>query len=175
MDLIETLAWSLRVVREQTLLEVDGLQPEQFFQQEPPGEHHPAWLLGHLLLADSYLLHLLGAEGLPPDFPDVIAAHGPASVPKQDPSRYLPSATLVERLTQTGTQRCEIVRGMTPAELQRATPDPTLAQTQPTIGHHLHSLVFHEGHHGGQLAAWRRRHRLGAARWVFAVDRKTDN
>lgn len=164
----ETLAWSLRVVRQQSLLEVRDLLPEQFVDQASPGEHHPAWVLGHLLLADSYLLYLLGNQDLPSDFPDLLAAHGPGSTPLQDPSLYLAPPTTIERLERTGNLRCEAVENMAAMDLQRPMPDSALAVVQPTIGHHLQSLVFHEGHHNGQLAAWRRRHALEPAQWVFA-------
>ena len=164
----ETLAWSLQVVREQSFLEVRDLQPEQLTHQASPGEHHPAWILGHLLLADSYLLHLVGVRELPSDFPGLLAAYGPKSAPVQDPSLYLAPSTVVERLERTGHLRCDAVGNMRARDLQLPMPDSTLAATQPTIGHHLQSLVFHEGHHNGQLAAWRRLHGLGPAQWVFA-------
>jgi hypothetical protein len=156
------------VVRQQSLLLVRDLLPEQFVDQASPGEHHPAWVLGHLLLADSYLLYLLGNQDLPSDFPDLLAAHGPRSTPLQDSSLYLAPQTTIERLEQTGNLRCEAVDNMTARDLQRPMPDATLAVVQPTIGHHLQSLVFHEGHHNGQLAAWRRNHALAPAPWVFA-------
>lgn len=164
----ETLAWSLRVVRRQSLLLVRDLLPEQFVDQALPGEHHPAWVLGHLLLADSYLLYLLGNQNLPSDFPDLLAAHGPKSTPLNDPSPYLAPPAAIERLERTGKLRCEAVADMAAMDLQRPMPDAALAVAQPTIGHHLQSLVFHEGHHSGQLAAWRRHHALEPAPWVFS-------
>ena len=163
-----TLAWSLRLVRRQSFLEVCDLLPEQFVDQASPDEHHPAWILGHLLLADSYLLHLLGKQNLPGDFPALLAAHGPTSTPIQDPSLYLAPSTVFERLERTGILRCEAVEDMAPNDLRLPMPDSTLAVAQPTIGHHLQSLVFHEGYHNGQLAAWRRHHGLRPAQWVFA-------
>ncbi len=52
---------------------------------------------------------------------------------------------IVERLTYTGTLRCDAVRKMSLEDLGRPIPDDFLAQSQPTIGHHLQALVFHEG------------------------------
>jgi hypothetical protein len=45
--------------------------------------------------------------------------------------------------------------------------DALLAQVQPTIGHHLQSLVFHEGYHSGQLSSWRKMHGFTAVRWTL--------
>ncbi len=162
------LAWSLHRTRRQTLAEVDGLRPDHFVQQVTPGEHHPTWIIGHLLLADSYLLHLIQVEALPPDFKDLLQAHGPGSSPQPDAGIYLPPAQLLERLEHTGSRRHEAVLRMTADDLQAPTPDPNLAAGQPTIGHHLHTQVFHEGHHCGQLAAWRRHHGFPPASWAFA-------
>ena len=81
---------------------------------------------------------------------------------------YLEPSITIERLERTGMLRCEAVENMAEMDLQRAMPDSTLAVVQPTMGHHLQSLVFHEGHHNGQLAAWRRHHGLEPAQWVFA-------
>jgi len=48
------LVWGLRQARQQTLALVDDLAEEQMCLQSIPGEHHPTWVLGHLLLGDVY-------------------------------------------------------------------------------------------------------------------------
>jgi hypothetical protein len=52
----EHLTWALGRARALTLLLVADVRPDQMHLQSAPGERHPAWLLGHLLLADTYLL-----------------------------------------------------------------------------------------------------------------------
>jgi hypothetical protein len=42
-----------------------------------PHERHPAWILGHLLLAGTYRLLLLAVEPLPDDFPLLVERFGP--------------------------------------------------------------------------------------------------
>jgi hypothetical protein len=74
---------------------------------------------------------------------------------------------LVERLTETGVLRTGALRQM--KSLDQPTPDETLVRTQPTIGHHLQTLVFHEGHHCGQIAAWRKAQKLSAVKGIFAA------
>lgn len=166
--MIETLAWFLKLARKQTLLMVRDIEGEQWCLQSLAGEHHPAWIVGHLLLADCYLLHLLGVEALPSDFPDLLKAHGPGAVPKPASAAYQPHRILAERLRQSGAMRCDAVSRMTSRDLSKPNPDTALVTTQPTIGHHLQAIVFHEGHHGGQLSAWRHRQGLCAVPWVFA-------
>ena len=56
---------------------------------------------------------------------------------------------------------------MTDHDLAQPMRDAFLAQAQPTIGHHLQSLVFHEGYHSGQLSSWRKAHGFGAVRWIL--------
>ena len=164
-----TLSWALNRVRAQTLLMVHDLEEEQWCRQDLPGEHHPAWILGHLLLADSYLLHMLEVEELPEDFDELLRAHGPDSAPTTDSSAYQqPHRVLATRLDRVGRLRVERVSGMTAQDLKQPLPDSNLATTQPTVGHHLQALVFHEGYHGGRLAAWRHRRGRQAVSWILS-------
>jgi uncharacterized damage-inducible protein DinB len=158
----ELLVWSLEQVRRQTFSLVEDLRHEQMCLQSAAGENHPAWILGHLLLGDTYLLHLLKVQELSADFTELLSKYGPHSTGANCDSKQF----LVERLTETGNLRCEAVRQIN--DLNKATPDETLAQKQPTIAHHLQMLVFHEGHHCGQIAAWRKLQGLSAVKGIFA-------
>jgi hypothetical protein len=164
----EILAWALHKARQQTFILVEDLSDEQMCLQSLPGENHPAWILGHLLLGDIYLLSMLAGQGLSEDFPDLLSRYGPGSTPRQGGAMYEAKAVLVERLFQTDALRCEAVRQKTLEELRQPIPDAVLAQAQPTIGHHLQTLVFHEGHHGGQLSSWRKAQGLSPIRGAFA-------
>jgi hypothetical protein len=164
----DVLAWALQRAREQTLSLVMDIGPDQSGSQSVVGERHPLWVLGHLLLGDTYLLGLLGVEPLSGDFPDLLRKYGPASVPTPRLDAYDSMSNLVVGLSGAGARRVEAVRRMTPKELGEALPDPVLAQAQPTMAHHLHALVCHEGYHAGQLSAWRRAHGFPPTRWAFA-------
>ena len=164
----DLLPWALERARDQTLSLVGDLEPDQACRQATSGEHHAVWILGHLLLGDTYLLSLLGASELAPDFARLLERYGPKSSPTASSADYEPVTVLAERLHTTGIQRLAVVRGMTPTDLGGPTPDAFLARAQPTIAHHLHALVCHEGYHAGQLSAWRHNHGLGPVRWSFA-------
>lgn len=161
------VAWALRRAREQTLALMADVPAAAMHRQYVSGERHPAWLLGHLLLADSYLLFLLDARPLPDDFPQLIEQYGPASAPAPEgDARAHTKDELVGRLTATDAARVARVLTMDAEALARPLPDAHLAKAQPTIGHHLMGLVFHEGYHGGQLAAWRKAHGFAPTRWT---------
>jgi hypothetical protein len=117
----DVLVWSLGLVRKQTLSMVWDLRPEQWCLQSSAGEHHPAWVVGHLLLAGCYLLHLLGVEELPADFPDLLEAYGPGPVPRLEASAYPPHPVVSERRERAGALRCDAVSRMTTEDLRRAT------------------------------------------------------
>jgi hypothetical protein len=158
--------WSLEMARRQTLMLVEDLRDEQMCRQSSAGENHPAWILGHLLLGDIYLLSMLNVRELSADFQDLLSKYGPNSKPVATFADYDSKPLLVERLTETGFLRLDAIRQM--KNFDEPTPDETLARTQPTIGHHLQMLVFHEGHHCGQLSAWRKAQKLPAVKGIFA-------
>ena len=161
-----SLAWALDRAREQTLALVADVSPEAMRLQTTPGERHPAWILGHLLLADCYLLHLLGCQPLVDDFSLLLERYGPASSPNAT-TRYDSRDQLIDRLRQANAMRVTRVSAMTDHELATPIGDALLARAQPTICHHLESLVFHEGYHAGQLSSWRKTHGFTAVRWTM--------
>lgn len=162
----EYLAWALDRARAHTLALVADVSSGAMRWQAAPGERHPAWILGHLLLADAYLLFLFGTQPLPDDFSGLIERYGPASTPDAT-TRYDSRDQLIDRLGRANVVRTGHVSAMSARDLARPLADALLAQVQPTIGHHLQSLVFHEGYHSGQLSAWRRSHGYSAVHWTL--------
>jgi len=136
----DLLIWSLEKARQQTLSLVEDLQAEQMCLQTAAGENHPAWILGHLLLGDVYLLSMLKVRELSADFAGLLSKYGPDSNLNSVSENYDSKQFLVERLTETGLLRTDAIRKM--KNLNQPTPDETIARTQPTIGHHLQMLVF---------------------------------
>ncbi|MCB1024953.1 MAG: DinB family protein [Acidobacteria bacterium] len=162
----ETLIWSLEKARQQTFSLVEDLREDQMCLRTAAGENHPTWILGHLLLGDTYLLSMLKVKELSDEFSVLLSKYGPDSRPTSVLENHDSKQVLVEKLTETGILRIDAIRALD--DLDEPTPDETLAQTQPTIGHHLHILVFHEGHHCGQLSSWRKAHGLSSVRGIFA-------
>jgi uncharacterized damage-inducible protein DinB len=157
----DLIIWSLESARKQTFSLVEDLRDEQICLRSAAGENSPAWILGHLLLGDTYLLHLLKKRELSADFGELLGKYGPNSNAETLDSKDF----LVESLTETNALRLEVIRQM---NLDQPMPDETLVQTQPTIGHHLQILAFHEGYHCGQIAVWRKSQGLSAVKGMFA-------
>lgn len=164
----ELLVWALQKAREQTLNLVEDLREEQMCVQTATGENHPAWILGHILLGDVYLLWLLKIQSLSEDFDELLDKYGPASKPISSAGFYDSKQILVERLKLANLLRLESIRQMNREDLAQPIPDATLARAQPTIEYHLFALAVHEGHHGGQLSAWRKSQGLKSVKWSFA-------
>ena len=162
----DLLIWSLENTRKQTFNLVEDLRDEQMCLQNSKGENHPAWILGHLLLGDVYLLSMLKDRELSANFADLLSKYGPNSNPVSTLADYDSKQILVERLTETNLLRTDAVSQM--KNLDLPTPDETIARTQPTIGHHLQTLVFHEGHHCGNISSWRKAQGLSAVKGIFA-------
>lgn len=162
----ESLAWALNQAREQTLALVADVSTDHMQRQAAPAERHPAWILGHLLLADSYLLYLLAIQPLADDFPVLLERYGPASALNAT-TQYDSKDRLIDRLRRSNVVRVTRVSAMTDHELATPLGDVPLARVQPTIGHHLQSVVFHEGYHAGQLSSWRKTHGFTAVRWIM--------
>ena len=106
----DLLIWSLEKARQQTLSLVEDLRDEQMCLQTSAQENHPAWILGHLLLADTYLLSMLKVRELSADFSDLLSKYGPNSNPISNIENYDSKHFLVERLTETGLLRTGAVR-----------------------------------------------------------------
>jgi hypothetical protein len=162
----ESTAWALNQARQQTLALVADVPSDAMRLQATPEERHPSWILGHLLLADSYLVHLLTSQPLADDFPALLGRYGPASAPNGR-TQYDSKDRLIDRLRHANVVRVTRVSAMTDYELATPMSDALLAPVQPTIGHHLQSLVFHEGYHAGQLSSWRKTHGFTVVRWTM--------
>jgi DinB superfamily len=166
--MIDHLVWGLQRVREHTLRLVTGFSFSRATEQATPDEHHPVSVVGHLCLADAYLLSLLGGA-LPEDFPILLERYGSSASPRPSAAWYHPLDELVWRLAEYGTQRQAALSRLGVADLARPLPDGVLVRAQPTIGHHLQALLAHEGYHAGQLAAWRRARGFTPVPWAFAT------
>jgi uncharacterized damage-inducible protein DinB len=85
------------------------------------------------------------------------------SIPSGDAADYPGKVELLEELRGQHERVSEAMAAVDAERLQQPTP-PRLRERFPTIGDFAAALMtMHEGHHLGQLAAWRRALGLGAA------------
>lgn len=165
----DLLVWSLGKAREQTLNLVTDLDEELMCQQSVIGENHPAWTLGHLFLGDCMVFTLLQVPNAPKMPESWWETYAPGNAPVGDKNRYHSKKELIEKLIESDKVRKLAISKLTSEDLSRPTPDPRFAATQPTVGHLLHYLLFHEGNHGGQLAAWRKSRNLKSGSGAFGI------
>ncbi|MEM8836188.1 MAG: DinB family protein [Planctomycetota bacterium] len=165
--MIETLVWSLRVSRQQTVSLVSDLDDAQMIQQPRAGMNHPAWTLGHLYILDAYLADAFDrAEELntehdghePPVKVDESwqRTHSPKSRCTSEPGAYRSKREYLDQLESVRVGLLARLERLGNEDLKRSTPDPSFRERFPTLGHLLHYALWHEAYHAGQLAAWRR-------------------
>ena len=140
---------------------VDDLTGDQMVAQPSGVINHPAWTLGHLGATSDALAGMLG---LPSTFPGAWReACRMGSIPSGDAADYPAKRELLAQLRAQHERVAEAVAAVDAERLQQPTP-PRLRERFPTIGDFAAALMtMHEGHHLGQLAAWRRALGLGAA------------
>ena len=140
---------------------VDDLTGDQMVAQPSGVINHPAWTLGHLGATSDALAGMLG---LPSTFPDAWReACRMGSVPSGNAADFPGKTELLEQLRAQHERVSEAMAAVDAERLQQPTP-PRLRERFPTIGDFAAALMtMHEGHHLGQLAAWRRALGLGAA------------
>ncbi len=134
---------------------VADLPDEQLAELPHPGMNHPAWILGHLIVAAAFVPKLAGQPtGLDDDW---MAQFGPGSVPHSDRGAYPSRDELLARLDAAYERAVEILPSFTPEQLSAPNPGPFLPVEFPTIGGLItHLLTTHQAAHLGQLSAWRR-------------------
>ena len=140
---------------------VADLTDEQMVAQPSGVINHPAWTLGHLGATSDALA---GVLGLPSTFPDAWQeACRMGSIPSGNAADYPGKAELLEELRAQHERVSEAMAAVEAERLQQPMPPPR-HERFPTVGDFATALMtMHEGHHLGQVAAWRRAMELGSA------------
>ena len=129
----------------------DGVMTDQPFA----AANHPAWILGHLRVAEDAGLRMLGVESdCPATWYDLFE---PGTLPHPERARYPSKAELFERLGTGHAALRTAVANATAEELAADNGNEVLRPHLPTLGDVLaHAMTTHPAMHCGQLAAWRR-------------------
>ncbi|WP_422929251.1 DinB family protein [Singulisphaera sp. PoT] len=151
-------AFTLRYCR----LLIDDVPDVELADQPIEGVTHPAWILGHLTVASSFAVTLLGGtHGYPPSWHQLF---WPSSSVLAD-RRIYPSKVELLAAVEAGYHRTvEAARRATPDLLSRPQPGPFYLEDFPTVGDLVaHLMTTHPSLHLGQLASWRRMKGLPSA------------
>ncbi len=141
---------------------VKDLSTEQMVAQPSGVINHPAWSLGHLVMAADRLGQLLGLESNAPEGWSETFKTG--REPSGDPSAYPSKEAILGELQEQHARNAEAVKNVDASRLAEPNPHEATGKHFPTLGDIIVFLMTaHEMDHLGQIAAWRRAMGLDAA------------
>ena len=141
---------------------VKDVSAEQMAEQPGGVINHPAWSLGHLVMAADGLGKLLGLESNVPDgWSETFKTGGE---PSGDLSDYPSKDEILEALREHHARNAEAVKNIDATRFAEPHPNEEMRKYFPTFGDMVVFLMTgHEMDHLGQIAAWRRAMGLGGA------------
>jgi uncharacterized damage-inducible protein DinB len=119
------------------------------------GGSHTLWILGHLTLSESGILHGYMQGGASP-LADWQPLFGRGSEPVADASKYPTKEALLKQFREVRGETMTYLATLSEADLDRETS----AQRKDlfgTVGRCLGMMVIHQSYHTGQLAVIRKR------------------
>ena len=155
-----TFVYGFNLMNAETL--VKDVSAEQMVGQPNGVVNHPAWSLGHLVVAANSLGQVLGLTSTLPDGWDKTFATGgePSALVSDFPSKE----EILGALKEQHERNTEAIKKLDPASLAAPHPNEDMRSYFPTVGDMVVFLMTgHEMDHLGQIAAWRRAMGLGPA------------
>ena len=141
---------------------VKDLSDEQMAAQSGGVINHPAWSLGHLVVAADHMGRLLGLEStLPEGWRETFKTGGE---PSDGPSTYPSKGEILGALREQHVRNTAAAKTVDASRYAEPHPDEATRDHFPTVGDMVVFLMTsHEMDHLGQIAAWRRAMGLGPA------------
>jgi hypothetical protein len=142
------------------------LTDDQLTLRPVPGLNPPAWLLGHLAIANDHTLRMLGRPNVCPrawhvDF-------GPGSTPLKYKGAAPAKRELLDAFETGYQQITEAAKAPDPVKMAAPNPVEFIRRPIPTVGDLVaHLLSTHIAGHVGQLSAWRKAAGLPAIDFAF--------
>ncbi len=155
-----TYVYGFNLAAAETL--VKDVSAEQMAEQPGGVINHPAWSLGHLVMAANGLGQMLGLESNVPDgWSDTFKTGGE---PSGDLSAYPGKEEILTALKQQHARNVEAAKNVDASRFAEPHPNEGAREHFPTVGDMVVFLMTsHEMDHLGQIAAWRRAMGLGPA------------
>jgi hypothetical protein len=121
-----------------------------------PGANSPAWQLGHLVGAETWMIGTVDPNAMP-KLPEGFDKKFSKETCKNDePGCFGTKAELLDLLTKTRMATIAWVKTLKPADLEKPGPEP-MKQFCPTVGHIVELLPTHFAMHMGQMQVARRK------------------
>jgi hypothetical protein len=155
MNATDAILMALKSTEELTTTYLADLSDADLLARPVPGANHIAWQLGHVLIAERFML----AENLPgvtfPAFPaGFVEAHTPERAGKDD--GFFPKSVYLEQLAAVRGATVAGLNQLSAADLDRATVG-SIARFAPTLGALLILVANHTMMHSGQFTVVRRK------------------
>lgn len=127
--------------------------PEDQFSALPPGlVNHPAWIVGHIVMANEEVIGMLGGEAACTDECTALFQAPPAA----DAGPFPAKADLMAALTDSFARLEKAFEAASDDDLAKPLPNDQMREIFPTVGDMVVGvLTLHPAIHLGQLAAWR--------------------
>jgi hypothetical protein len=153
-EVIQAALKSTKTVMEMLLAD---LSDADLLVRPVPGANHIAWQLGHLIASEAHLAKdsLPGAK-YPPLPPGFAEQHSNDTSAAESTKGFLTKGQYLELFSATRQATIEAVGRLTPADLDKPTPEKW-RQFAPTAGHMLLLVANHTMMHAGQFTPVRRK------------------
>lgn len=146
---------------------VKGVNAEHFAYSPGPGlENHPAWTLGHLVVASALTAeYLQGDYNVPSDWDELFRRTGPGDPirPEEDSSKYPICADLLLALDEQHNYVEHLLLEASDTFLAEEKKWRFAPYMSSRLGVVTFMCLMHESMHLSQLAAWRRAMNLDSA------------
>jgi hypothetical protein len=155
MPFLDAALMHAAMVEQWMLCTVDDIPDEQWADQPNGLTNHPAWVVGHLVVAFDNVTTKLGETVKRDEAWN--APYLPGSAPTSNRSDYPLKEELIESFRDAASGLRRTVLRSSPEKLSASIDDEQRAPYFPTIDRWMvHCLLFEPAFHAGQLSAWRR-------------------
>ncbi len=135
---------------------VADISDESLAEQPMPGVNHPAWIMGHLCIANDYVSQILGNEGACSYTNGSPFSHLALKL-LADRESYPSKQELIEEFDLSHARAIVSVKHSTPEQMATPQLSSFYKEELPLVGDLIaHLMTTHPTSHLGQLSTWRR-------------------
>ncbi|QQE10737.1 DinB family protein [Planctomycetota bacterium] len=152
---VEQLLQAYELHKNITISLIDTIPAERFTEQPEGIKNHPAWILGHMVVAENNAYKLITGKSICSDEENELFTVG--SEPVGDAGLYPDKTALVEKYLEMHRLLSEALEDCLSEVFAREMPVERLKPRFPTLGtFFVHVCSGHEGYHLGQMNVWRK-------------------
>ncbi|MCA9014196.1 MAG: DinB family protein [Planctomycetaceae bacterium] len=154
MNTIEFIRSGLESSKNWACTLLDDMRETPLVEPTPHGGNHPLWVLGHLIVSESFLLDQC-LQGKPNRFPEYAELFGAGSTPVADASKYPAYDEIRPLFDQIRQDTLALLDTLSEDDLDQAshhTENPFFS----TVGNCFQAMIMHTMNHSGNVTDARR-------------------